>query len=83
LCKRLRSRLPKARILVGRWGLKADAGHEAQLKDAGADAVETDLLSTRNTMRSLWAVLAQADRRKLAATTSADDRVRETEPAAV
>jgi len=88
LCKRLRSRLPEARILVGRWGPKLDAKSEAQLKDAGADAVEMDLLSTRNTMRSLWAVLAQADRRKLAASSPAasslaDDRIRNAEPAAV
>jgi hypothetical protein len=81
LCKRLRSRFPEARFVVGRWGAKLDPAVEAQLKDAGADAVETDLLSTRNTMRSLWPVLAEAEKRKLAASTLVKNVV--LEPAAV
>jgi len=60
-----------------------DAGSEAQLKEAGADAAETDLLSTRNTMRSLWAVIAQADKRKLAASSLVSEQVLEPVTAAV
>jgi hypothetical protein len=48
LCKRLRTRLPKTKIIVGRWGLKGnlEANHE-QLTEAGADHVETTLISPR------------------------------------
>jgi predicted PurR-regulated permease PerM len=83
LCKRLRSRFPKARFVVGRWGVKLDPAVVTQLKDAGADAVETDILATRNTMRALWPVLAEADRKKLAASSLEDDGVLEPETAAV
>jgi hypothetical protein len=72
LCKRLRSRLPDAKIVVGRWGLNPDAAVEAQLKEAGADAVDTDLASTRATMKALLPVLAQAEQRKLAMPSEAD-----------
>ena len=38
LCKRLRARLPAARIVVGRWGLKGDLEqNQEQLLEAGAD----------------------------------------------
>ena len=48
LCKRLRARLPGARIVVGRWGLKANLEeNEQQLREAGADQIETTLLETR------------------------------------
>jgi predicted PurR-regulated permease PerM len=54
LCKRLRARLPKARIVVGRWGLKGDVEqNQEQLREAGADQVETTLLETR-THLSAW-----------------------------
>jgi hypothetical protein len=59
LCKRLRARLPGARIVVGRWGLK---GHVAQnqelLREAGADQVETTLTETRDHLTSWLPVLA-------------------------
>ena len=42
LCKRLRARLPEARIVVGRWGLKENVEqNQEQLREAGADQVET------------------------------------------
>jgi predicted PurR-regulated permease PerM len=48
LCKRLRARLPGARIVVGRWGLKGNVEqNELQLREAGADQIETTLLDTR------------------------------------
>jgi predicted PurR-regulated permease PerM len=54
LCKRLRARLPAARIVVGRWGLKGDLEqNQEQLLEAGADRVETALLETR-THLSTW-----------------------------
>jgi predicted PurR-regulated permease PerM len=54
LCKRLRARLPAARIVVGRWGLKDDVEQNLeQLHEAGADQVETTLLETR-THLSTW-----------------------------
>lgn len=54
LCKRLRTRLPAARIVVGRWGLKGDLEqNQEQLLEAGADRVETALLETR-THLSTW-----------------------------
>jgi hypothetical protein len=54
LCKRLRVRLPEARIVVGRWGLKDDVEQNLeQLREAGADQVETALLETR-THLSTW-----------------------------
>jgi predicted PurR-regulated permease PerM len=54
LCKRLRARLPEARIVVGRWGLKDDVEQNLeQLREAGADQVEMTLLETR-THLSTW-----------------------------
>ncbi len=54
LCKRLRARLPAARIVVGRWGLKGDLEqNQEQLLEAGADRVETALLETY-THLSTW-----------------------------
>jgi hypothetical protein len=48
LCKRLRARLPNARIVVGRWGPTAEK-HDADksLEEAGADHVETTLQGVR------------------------------------
>jgi hypothetical protein len=60
LCKRLRTRLPKARILVGRWGLKGNLDqNRKQLQEAGADQVGTTLLSTRNQLSAWLPILAQ------------------------
>jgi hypothetical protein len=49
LCKRLRATVPTARIVVGRWGMREDAeATRRSLLAAGADAVGTSLLETRN-----------------------------------
>ena len=54
VCKRLRSRFPQIRIVVGRWGLKNNQEeNETRLRDAGADYVETTLVDTRNRLNSL------------------------------
>ena len=56
LCKRLRARLPEARIVVGRWGLKGNVEeNQEQLREAGADQVETTLLETRTHLQRLAA----------------------------
>src|SRR5262249_46395686 len=48
LCKRLRARLPRAKIMVGRWGLKGNVDqNQQQLREAGADDVATTLLETQ------------------------------------
>ncbi len=61
LCKRLRAKLPEAKILVGRWGLTQglDQNRE-QLREAGADEVDATLLATRQFLRSWFPVLTQA-----------------------
>jgi hypothetical protein len=62
LCKRLRARLPVAKIVVGRWGLKTSVEqNEEQLREAGADQVETTLLETRNHLHAWLPVLAQQE----------------------
>jgi predicted PurR-regulated permease PerM len=58
LCKRLRSRFPDVKIVVGRWGLKGNAEqNREQLRAAGADEVETTLTETRNRLRAWLPVL--------------------------
>jgi CheY-like chemotaxis protein len=54
LCKRLRARSPKVKIVVGRWGLRGDDAkqNEEQLREAGADAVTTTLLETRDQLNA-------------------------------
>jgi predicted PurR-regulated permease PerM len=60
LCKRLRARLPNAKIVVGRWGLKVGLEqNQEQLLEAGADQVETTLLETRTHLSTWLPVLAQ------------------------
>jgi len=60
LCKRLRTQLPAARIVVGRWGLKGNVEvNEEQLREAGADQVETTLLQTREHLNAWLPVLSQ------------------------
>jgi hypothetical protein len=53
LCKRLRSQLPNAKFVVGRWGLKAtvEQNHE-YLHEAGADQVGTTLVQTLDHLRA-------------------------------
>jgi hypothetical protein len=68
LCKRLRSRLPNAKIVVGRWGLKGNIEQNRdELTEAGADEVETTLLETRNRLRAWLPVLSQEHREGLPA----------------
>jgi predicted PurR-regulated permease PerM len=60
LCKRLRARFPKMKIVVGRWGLKGKVEeNQEQLRSAGADQVETTLLETRNHLVAWFPVLSQ------------------------
>ncbi len=62
LCKRLRGRLPGAKIVVGRWGLKTDLeANREQLAEAGADLVETTLVGTRDHLTAWLPVFAQDD----------------------
>lgn len=62
LCKRLRARLPEARIVVGRWGLKGNVEeNQEQLREAGADQVETTLLETCTHLHAWLPVFAQAE----------------------
>jgi predicted PurR-regulated permease PerM len=54
LCKRLRTRFPGMKILVGRWGLKGDVEqNREQLREAGADLMATTLAETRDQL-STW-----------------------------
>ena len=63
LCKRLHARLPGARIVVGRWGLKGDVEqNREQLAEAGADQVETTLLETRTHLSTWLPVLGPEQR---------------------
>jgi hypothetical protein len=49
LCKRLRSRFPDLKILVGRWGGgDEDPAEREMLRAAGADEVATMLLQSRD-----------------------------------
>jgi predicted PurR-regulated permease PerM len=60
LCKRLRTRLPKTKIIVGRWGLKGNLEeNREQLIEAGADHVETTLLATQNQLSAWLPLLSQ------------------------
>ena len=62
LCKRLRARLPEARIVVGRWGLKGNVEQNLeQLREAGADQVETTLLETCTHLHEWLPVLEQEE----------------------
>ena len=61
LCKRLRAKFPELRIVVCRWGPRASAASSpGQLEEAGADAITTTLLETRQQLASLLPVLAQS-----------------------
>jgi predicted PurR-regulated permease PerM len=54
LCKRLRAKVPDAKILIGRWGLKENVkADEELLTDAGADQIATTLENTRKYL-SAW-----------------------------
>lgn len=58
LCKRLRARFPKIKIVVGRWGLKGNLeANREQLQEAGADVMAASLLETRSQLRSFMPIL--------------------------
>jgi hypothetical protein len=60
LCRRLRAQLPDAKIVVGRWGLRGDLElNQEQLREAGADQVEMNLLETCNHLYEWLPVLTQ------------------------
>jgi predicted PurR-regulated permease PerM len=68
LCKRLRVRLPAAKIVVGRWGLRGNVQqNQEQLREAGADQVETTLLETRDHLNAWLPVLAHQELKAAAA----------------
>ena len=48
LCKRLRARFPDLKVIVGRWGEMAGEGDRASLLEAGADAVASTLVQSRD-----------------------------------
>ncbi len=58
LCKKLRTRFPEVKIVVGRWGLtgKVETDRE-ELLDAGADLTATTILETRSQLTSLLSML--------------------------
>jgi predicted PurR-regulated permease PerM len=66
LCKRLRARFADVKILVGRWGLKADVeSNREQLREAGADAVATTLAETRDQL-SAWLPVLDSEQSRAA-----------------
>jgi predicted PurR-regulated permease PerM len=67
LCKKLRARFPKVKIVVGRWGLTGNVeANREQLQDAGADLTATTMLETRSQLSSLLPILTQEQGRPLA-----------------
>jgi predicted PurR-regulated permease PerM len=67
LCKKLRARFPKVKIVVGRWGLTGDVeANREQLQDAGADLTATTILETRSQLTSLLSILAIEQAKALA-----------------
>jgi predicted PurR-regulated permease PerM len=53
LCKRLRARYPRVKILVARWGEDEGESQTERLLQAGADIVATSLEETRRQLR-VW-----------------------------
>jgi hypothetical protein len=67
LCKRLRARFPRIKIIVGRWGLRGNVeSNQEQLQEAGADLMGTTILETRRQLESWNATLAHEERRAVA-----------------
>jgi hypothetical protein len=61
LCKRLRTRFPDLRIVVGRWGRKGPTEDVGELVlAAGADLVGTTLLETRDQIQTVSRLEARA-----------------------
>jgi len=60
LCKRLRSRFPELRLLVGRWGLTmGEEERDKTLRDAGADHVRNSLVASRDDLVAWLPALAE------------------------
>jgi predicted PurR-regulated permease PerM len=77
LCKKLRARFPKIKIVVGRWGLRGNAEeNREQFQDAGADLMATTMLETRSQLGSLRPILVQEKSRN----EGSDDRAEELPP---
>jgi predicted PurR-regulated permease PerM len=61
LCKRLRSRLPDLKIVVGRWGLSSDVdANREQIGESGADLLGTTLEETSGQLLGLVQFLRPA-----------------------
>ncbi len=68
LCKRLRVPLPETRILIGRWGLLTGIEqNQEQLREAGAEEMDTTILATRTRLTAWFGFLSQAAPAKEAA----------------
>jgi hypothetical protein len=68
LCRRIRARIPEAKIVVGRWGLTDNTeDNQEQLREAGADQVATTLRQTHAHLVSWLPVLAQPEKTEEAA----------------
>ncbi len=67
LCKRLKTRHPDLKIIVGRWGLKdnVDVNRE-QLQEVGADLMATTLLETRKQLTDWLPILAYEEAKNAA-----------------
>ena len=71
LCKRLRKRYPRLKIVVGRWGLKRHQEENRQrIREACADHVTMTLIETRDHLQAWLPILAQGgaahrDRKRL------------------
>ncbi|HEY2786152.1 MAG TPA: AI-2E family transporter [Fimbriiglobus sp.] len=62
LCKRLRSRLPELKILVGRWGPEEEMATSTMvLNNAGPDAVTTSFSQTRQDLTAWLPVLERQE----------------------
>ena len=61
LCKRLKAGIPEVKIAVGRWGLHSNIEeNRAELKEVGADDVETTLIETRDWFKAMASVFVAA-----------------------
>jgi hypothetical protein len=73
LCKRLSTRFPDLRIVVGRWGRRGDRENQTELGSAGATKVDETLLETRAQLASFHPIVApQRNIARVAAITIAD-----------
>jgi predicted PurR-regulated permease PerM len=67
LCKRLRASMPGVRVVVGRWGVADEAPADRQsLLAAGADAVGTSLVETRDLVLQYVRVRPEPTREQVA-----------------